>query len=40
MLINLCYTFEPHEPRVIFVEFDMDSLLLFPPHSSVLKGAA
>jgi hypothetical protein len=23
-------TFEPHEPYDIFVEFDMDSLLLFP----------
>ena len=24
--------FESHKPRVIFAEFDMDSLLLFPPH--------
>jgi hypothetical protein len=25
-------TFEPYEPHDIFVEFDMDSPLLFPPH--------
>jgi hypothetical protein len=29
---KLVSTFEPHEPYDIFAEFDMDSLLLFPPH--------
>jgi hypothetical protein len=29
-------TFEPHEFYDIFAEFDMDSLLLFPPH--IRKG--
>ena len=30
--VNQCQLFEPHKPLAIFVEFDMDSLLQFPPH--------
>jgi hypothetical protein len=33
---KLVSTFEPHEPYDIFVEFDMDSLLLFSPY--IRKG--
>ena len=32
MQFNQYQPFEPHKPRVIFAEFDMDSLLQFPPH--------
>jgi hypothetical protein len=31
MQSNSVYPFEPHEPYVVFAEFDMNSLLLFPP---------
>ena len=30
--VNQHQLFEPHKPLAIFVEFDMDSLLQFPPH--------
>ena len=30
--VNQRQLFEPHKPLAIFVEFDMDSLLQFPPH--------
>ena len=32
MQSNQCQLFEPHEPLVILVEYDMCSLLQFPPH--------
>jgi len=32
MQSNQCQLIEPHEPLVIFVEYDMCSLLQFPPH--------
>ena len=32
MQFNQCQPFEPHKPRVIYAEFDMDSPLQFPPH--------
>ena len=30
MLLNPCQAFEPHEPHVTLVEYDMCSPLLFP----------
>jgi len=32
MHLNQCQLFEPHEPLVILVEYDMCPLLQFPPH--------
>jgi hypothetical protein len=34
---KLVSTFEPHEPYIIFAEFDMDSLLLFPTHQEKFR---
>jgi len=32
MQLNQCQLTEPHEPLVILIEYDMCSLLQFPPH--------
>ena len=38
MQSNQCQLFEPHEPLVILVEYDMCSLLQFPPHLRISFG--